>query len=572
MKWFENLGIGSKLILGYLLVAAMMAFVGYEGIGGMRIIYEHLNEMHDSHALGLTELKEAEIQLLIVSRDVRDAILDNNAEDVDKRMADIRRDDAAYRDAWEKLKSTMANDQERAAVQKIDESVREMRGLEDRIVALAREGRRDQAKKLLNDTRALMARTDEDLEKLDASKLALMEEASADGEKAYTQSRQAMMGIIVGALAAAVFLALFLSSRIKKPLAEVVQHAQRIAAGDLSQTVEVRSKDETGQLCLAIRTMSERLASIIAEVRNGASGLSSASSQVAATSQNLSQGTSEQAASVEETTASLEEISASITQNAENSKQCEQMAVKGARDASDSGGSVSETLSAMRTIAEKVSIIEEIAYQTNLLALNAAIEAARAGEHGKGFAVVATEVRKLAERSQLAAKEISGLATLSVNVAEKSGRLLAELVPSIQKTTELVQEVTAASGEQASGISQMNKAIADMDTVTQRNAAAAEELASTAEEMAAQAEALQQQMAYFKLTAQDALRAPSAMPHAMPMTHVQAGQALAAHGHLLAAKAHAPSALAHQAASGHHDPSNGHARVPAGGNHEFTAF
>jgi len=254
-------------------------------------------------------------------------------------------------------------------------------------------------------------------------------------------------------------------------------------------------------------TMVEKLSRIMREVRAGASALSSAAAQVSSTSQSLSQGTSEQAASVEETASTLEQMSASITQNAENSRQTEQMALKGASDAEVSGRTVENTVDAMKAIAEKILIVQEIAYQTNLLALNAAIEAARAGEHGRGFAVVATEVRKLAERSQAAAKEISGLASSSVKVAEQSGQLLAELVPSIRKTADLVQDVAAASSEQASGVSQMSKAMSHVEQVTQRNASAAEQLASTAEELSAQAEALQQLVGFARASdAEETLR------------------------------------------------------------------
>jgi methyl-accepting chemotaxis protein len=289
-----------------------------------------------------------------------------------------------------------------------------------------------------------------------------------------------------------------------------VEAAVRISGGDL--TVAVTPASDRDALGAALKGMVAKLSQVIGEVRSGANALSSAATQVSSTSQTLSQGTSEQAASVEETTSSLEQMTASIGKNADNSRQLEQSAVKAARDGEESGKAVTDTVAAMKAIAERISIVEEIAYQTNLLALNAAIEAARAGEHGKGFAVVATEVRKLAERSQTAAKEIGGLAGSSVKVAERSGQLLTELVPSIRQSADTVQEVAAATAEQASGVSQINRALTGVDQVTQRNASAAEELASTAEEMASQAESLEQLVAFFRVNGVADRPAPAPKP------------------------------------------------------------
>jgi methyl-accepting chemotaxis protein len=320
----------------------------------------------------------------------------------------------------------------------------------------------------------------------------------AAGER-YAAAVRLVVTAIVAAAAFTVIVAVRVTRSITRPVLETMHLAEKIAAGDLREQVTVTRRDELGKLQRAMQEMERRLAEVIGEVRSGADALAGASSQVSATAQTLSHGTGEQAASVEQTTASLEEMSASITQNAENARQTESIAKEGARNAEESGRSVQETVGAMRAIAERISIVEEIAYQTNLLALNAAIEAARAGDHGKGFAVVATEVRKLAERAQRAAGEIGALAGSSVKVAERSGALIGELVPSIRKTADLVQEVAASSAEQSAGVNQVSKAMGTVDQVTQRNASASEELSSTAEEMAAQAESLQQVVSFFHL-------------------------------------------------------------------------
>jgi methyl-accepting chemotaxis protein len=327
------------------------------------------------------------------------------------------------------------------------------------------------------------------------------------------------------AIAVGVILAMLLLRRVVTPIVALSSVARRIEQGDLSHDVVVRGDDEIAELQGAMQGMTRNLARVLGEVRAGADALLGASGQVSATSQTLSAGTGEQAASVEETTASLEQMSASITQNAENSKATERMATEGSRDAGESGDRVRETVQAMRLIAERIEVVQEIAYQTNLLALNAAIEAARAGEHGRGFAVVAAEVRKLSEGAARAAKEIGELTGKSLAVAERSGEMLGRLVPAIQKTAALVQEVAAASSEQTAGVAQINRAMSAVDQVTQRNASAAEELAATADQMTSQAEALRQLVAFFRTREQEgaparpsapALPAPGAAPAPAP--------------------------------------------------------
>ncbi|WP_288449821.1 methyl-accepting chemotaxis protein [uncultured Pseudomonas sp.] len=284
---------------------------------------------------------------------------------------------------------------------------------------------------------------------------------------------------------------------IVAPVNEAMGVMAGLAQGDLSRTVRGDYQGQLLELKESINGTVGKLNQIIGDVRLSADALASASEEISATAQSMSQASTEQAASVEETSASVEQMSASIAQNTENAKVTDGMAGKAAREANEGGEAVGETLVAMKTIAEKIGIVDDIAYQTNLLALNAAIEAARAGEHGKGFAVVAAEVRKLAERSQIAAQEIGTVAKSSVALAERAGSLLDEMVPSISKTSDLVQEIAAASEEQSSGVTQINSAMLQLNQITQQNASASEELAATAEEMSGQAEQLQRLMGFF---------------------------------------------------------------------------
>ena len=286
-------------------------------------------------------------------------------------------------------------------------------------------------------------------------------------------------------------------------LAGIIEDVGRVfsglASGDLSQRITRDAEGIFEQVKNDANSTSEKLAGIIHEVRAAADALTGAASQVSATAQSLSQAASEQASSVEETTASIDLMSASISQNSDNARVTDGMATKASKEAGDGGAAVTQTVAAMKQIAAKISIVDDIAYQTNLLALNAAIEAARAGEHGKGFAVVAAEVRKLAERSQEAAKEIGDLASNSVSTAERAGKLLDEIVPSIQKTSELVQEIAAASAEQSQSVGQIGSAMGQLSKATSQNASASEELAATSEELSGQAEQLQQSVAFFIL-------------------------------------------------------------------------
>ena len=498
--------IAKRLALGFGVVLLLLLVVAVAGYWGMESVTRETVSMlrGDSKVSQLAD--EAKIVTLELRRYEKDTLLN-----MDNKPLML-----GYEEKWKtqvsQLRSIVsdlgvrvASDGSKQLVAAMDREIAAYERGVDAVVA----GINDGTIKTPQQGNAKVTEVKEEIHRMEAAATELSEKhrkVMADKEETITafarQTALVMFTVVLITFIVATFVTLAVSRGITRPVKAMADHLGEMAqgGGDLTRRIEIVSHDEVGQMANSFNSFVKKLEEIISEVRLGSDGIASAASQVAASAASLSQGTSEQAASIEETTSSLEQMSASITQNAENSRQMEQMAVKGARDSEESGGAVRESVTAMKQIAEKISIIEEIAYQTNLLALNAAIEAARAGEHGRGFAVVATEVRKLAERSQTAAQEIGGLAGNSVGVAERSGQLLKELVPAIKKTAELVQEVSASSREQSSGVTQINKAMAAVDTVTQRNASSAEELSSTAEELAAQSEALQQLMAFFRVS------------------------------------------------------------------------
>ena len=499
MKAFlGDITIGKKLYAGFLVLALVVGTVGM--VGSSRLA-ESASEMERMVRLseGQTRLKDIQVAMLKQLQAEKGYLL---SEDLDYLLQ--------HKKYGEEIASTIQASTQSAtgrgetddvsALEAVAAENQEYAKTFEEVAGLVTSGQMKDAVRMSrtqSDTKAdrMILEIEREIEK---NKRRMSENSSTMVAAEHGATTFTLGLTILAALLSLAFAAL-LAGGITRPIRQVVELAQNIAAGRIQGSVRVDRRDETGLLLASMNSMSEKLREIIGEIHAGSQSLSSVSAQMSAAAQTLSQGTSEQAAAVEETTASLEEMGASISQNADNSRQAGQAILKGAQEAEAGGRAVRDTVEAMKAIAQKIAIVDEIAYQTNLLALNAAIEAARAGEHGRGFAVVATEVRKLAERSQEAAKEIGGVATSSVKTAEHAGQVLLEMVPTIRKTAEMVQEVVVASQEQSTGVGQMNKAMAQVDQVTQRTAAASEQLASTAVQVAGQVQALRDLMAFFQM-------------------------------------------------------------------------
>ncbi|HAE21132.1 MAG TPA: chemotaxis protein [Spirochaetaceae bacterium] len=497
--------IVAKLLIGFVAVALLGAFVGVVGIFSMQTIDKADTFLYENMTVPISNLLTITEAFQRVRVNIRDLIDADDLEEV-----------KAIKDTINGLSAQVVAASDEYAKQIVTEAGQKVfddfmaarkiyRAHLDDVIRLKESGRVEEARAIVNGVGKESAlKEQQTINALVEYKLVRAKQ-TADSNTALANSTTTTM-IIIAVLVTigSIIIGIVLALSISKPLGVAVAQLGEMSQGDLRNDIPevyMKRSDEIGSLAKALDALSRDLRRIVGDILSASDQVSSGSEQMSSTAQQLSQGAAEQAASAEEVSASVEEMAATVKQNTDNSMATESIATKSSGDADLGGRSVMESVSAMKDIATKISIIDEIARQTNLLALNAAIEAARAGEAGKGFAVVASEVRKLAERSQKASGEIGDLSRATVEGATKAGEIIQKLVPDIKKTADLVQEISSASREQSTGVDQIARAVTQLDTVIQQNASASEEMASMAEELSSQAEALAQTMSFFKVQA-----------------------------------------------------------------------
>jgi methyl-accepting chemotaxis protein len=501
----KNLKVLTRMIILIAITSIVSLFIGLYGVNNLKIVNDGMTTMYFDRVLPLKQLKSISDAYAINIVDATHKVRNGNISWSEA----IRSYEAANKQVEENLTGYSASKMDGDEVRLFSEA-KNLKVQSDEAVNylldVLRQGQDTTTQRKLDEyvVNGMYDKIDPFTSKINdliEIQLAFAKTLNEEGDVLYSSTRTITYGITLIGIVLAGVLAFFITKSIVGELggepSEIKLIAEAIANGNLTQKFEAQRK-RIG-IYGAIVQLSDQLKGIITKITEGAEGVTSASSQMSATSQQMSQGSQEQAASAEEISSSMEQMASNIQQNTDNALQTEKIAIKAAEDIREGNIAVGQAVDSLKKIAEKIGIIGEIARQTNLLALNAAVEAARAGEHGKGFAVVAAEVRKLAERSQLAAEEINSLSSSSVTIADKSGRLLEQIVPNIQNTAKLVQEIAASSTEQNSGANQINNAIQQFNQVIQQNAAGAEEIASSSEELSAQAESLKESVSFFRL-------------------------------------------------------------------------